>query len=318
MSETAFVVAQLLPKYRNSSLIVNAIGPWYAAACLLQGPGWSTAFAAEEMVLALAFMFGILICLVKIVWNLSIWNEKESSEGTMEGEGGCSRAGSASSKGGLYSKEYWLLQFTHSLHCGWIIDATVVNLSVVVVDQGYGAGDSSVNRGAAYAVNQSDQLTYAIISLCALSLITFYCLSPSSSYSSNDHCKKKKNGSSSRQQQLAEPLSSYFKHLLTKYSNFCSSPSRNLVIVLVQAWALNGIAKQLTAPYDVVIDKFPMIVITAVRDSAKFLSAIVTGFFLSKLCSVIVEAFLTTRRNSERVTEDSKESEQNVVEMNLH
>lgn len=100
--EGVFAVTQMLPNYRESS-VVPAVTPWWLAACLFQVL-WTLAFAQEIIPLALACMLGILVSLLGLAW--------------------------ATDSLKMSCAEYGLLRAPLSLHLGWIIAASAVNISV--------------------------------------------------------------------------------------------------------------------------------------------------------------------------------------------
>jgi hypothetical protein len=101
-----WVIWQMLPSQRNS-LGVTSVGYWYLGVCLMQ-VGWTLSFSWEIMWLSLVFMYAILACLVGMHLPLQRYNK--------------------------IWKGYFLWQFPFSLHLGWIIAASLVNTSVVLVD----------------------------------------------------------------------------------------------------------------------------------------------------------------------------------------
>ena len=96
-------MAQMFPSYRGS-MLVKTITPWWLSACLFQC-AW-TLFAQEIMIGAMICMAGILISLMVGILRLDFLEEMSTSE-------------------------YWLLRAPVSLHCGWIVAATSLNICVV-------------------------------------------------------------------------------------------------------------------------------------------------------------------------------------------
>ena len=108
ISQLVWVVFQVFwPKQRNNAW-VNAIGYNYLWICLAQC-GWTLAFSTEQIYLSVAFMVSILAFLVRAVLQL----------GTVEEA--------------LSIKHYMLWKFPFTIHCGWIVAATIVNANVVLV-----------------------------------------------------------------------------------------------------------------------------------------------------------------------------------------
>eukprot|EP00933_Yihiella_yeosuensis_P063056 TRINITY_DN66111_c0_g1_i1.p1 TRINITY_DN66111_c0_g1~~TRINITY_DN66111_c0_g1_i1.p1 ORF type:complete len:308 (+),score=55.42 TRINITY_DN66111_c0_g1_i1:98-1021(+) len=100
--EGIFTVAQMLPRYRNLDS-VQKTSPWWWATCAFQ-VSWSLFFAQEMITAALVCMLGILFSL------LGALAFGDSVRGT--------------------TSEYWLIKAPFSLHAGWLIAASAVNLSV--------------------------------------------------------------------------------------------------------------------------------------------------------------------------------------------
>jgi len=101
--EAAFAVLQMLPKYRSNKL-VDLVTPGFVGACLAQSC-WNVAFAQEALVLAFIFMLGILAGLVSTIIN---------TDGVA-----------------MTWEEYFCLRGMFSLHGGWIIAASALNLNIV-------------------------------------------------------------------------------------------------------------------------------------------------------------------------------------------
>eukprot|EP00448_Togula_jolla_P013184 CAMPEP_0170603762 /NCGR_PEP_ID=MMETSP0224-20130122/19078_1 /TAXON_ID=285029 /ORGANISM="Togula jolla, Strain CCCM 725" /LENGTH=280 /DNA_ID=CAMNT_0010928651 /DNA_START=102 /DNA_END=941 /DNA_ORIENTATION=+ len=100
--EAVFAVAQMFSPFRDSPVTMR-IAPWWWSACLFQIL-WTIFFAQEMITASLVCMVGILVSLM----------------------------GLAFSTAGLKVSclEYWLLRGPFSVHLGWIIVATAVNVSV--------------------------------------------------------------------------------------------------------------------------------------------------------------------------------------------
>ena len=98
---------QLLPAYRNSTLVVKGVGYNYVAVCLAQVL-WTIFFSAEQIVLSLVAMLSILVPLVFILNRTS--NDRAQS-----------------------TSLYWLLKFPFEIHAAWIMAASLVNFNVVFV-----------------------------------------------------------------------------------------------------------------------------------------------------------------------------------------
>lgn len=137
ISQAIFTVAQLLPKYRSSPLVTEGVGYWYALVCLAQSI-WTISFSLEVNWLAFIFMFTILGFLAQL--NKSQYNIEAPTNG-----------------------QWWLFKFPFQLHIGWIIAASFVNFSVLLV--AYGSDD-----------NMSHQISVAICSLGCVWAIALYVL----------------------------------------------------------------------------------------------------------------------------------------------
>mmetsp|Transcript_58971 Transcript_58971/g.127591 ORF Transcript_58971/g.127591 Transcript_58971/m.127591 type:complete len:281 (+) Transcript_58971:96-938(+) len=100
--EGVFAVAQMSGRFRGSA-VAKAVAPWWWSACVFQVL-WTMTFSQEYISLSLACMIGILVSLLGIA--ASTTNLK------------------------IDCLEYALLRGPFSLHLGWIIAATAVNVSV--------------------------------------------------------------------------------------------------------------------------------------------------------------------------------------------
>jgi len=102
--EGAFAIAQLFPAWRTAST-VGIITPWWVSACVFQ-VAWTIFFAQEVIPGALICMIGILVSLLGGILT-------------------------ADFSGSVPVAEYWLLRAPFSLHAGWIIAATALNICVL-------------------------------------------------------------------------------------------------------------------------------------------------------------------------------------------
>jgi len=102
MWEAVFVLAQFLPPFRQSILVMK-VSPWWWSLCIMQ-IAWTVAFAQEQITLSLIFMLSILGSLLAIA---------RSTDGLR-----------------MTALEYILLRAPFSLQLGWIIAASVVNINV--------------------------------------------------------------------------------------------------------------------------------------------------------------------------------------------
>jgi hypothetical protein len=116
ISEFIFVVVQLLPAFRATPIVAKAIGYDYVSVCISQ-IGWTLAFTFEIIWLSLIFMVAILYFLLSTVNDQYKLSAVEKTS----------------------VRDYVLLKFPFAIHCGWIIAATMVNISAVLVAQNVGA-----------------------------------------------------------------------------------------------------------------------------------------------------------------------------------
>jgi len=101
--EAFFSLVQLLPRYRNNK-VVDLVAPGFVIACLTQST-WNFLFAQELMVVALIFIVGILAGLMlAIVMTDGVHMSWE---------------------------DYICLRGMFSLHGGWIVAATSLNVGIV-------------------------------------------------------------------------------------------------------------------------------------------------------------------------------------------
>jgi hypothetical protein len=108
--QLVWVVFQTVSKQNRNSEWISAIGMGYFRICVAQA-AWTLAFSNEAIWLSLGFMVLILVFLVEAVLSLI---PKQASVG-----------------------DYVLWKLPFTLHCGWILAATVVNLNVVLVAEGF-------------------------------------------------------------------------------------------------------------------------------------------------------------------------------------
>eukprot|EP00546_Thalassionema_frauenfeldii_P008246 CAMPEP_0178914970 /NCGR_PEP_ID=MMETSP0786-20121207/11743_1 /TAXON_ID=186022 /ORGANISM="Thalassionema frauenfeldii, Strain CCMP 1798" /LENGTH=294 /DNA_ID=CAMNT_0020587981 /DNA_START=66 /DNA_END=950 /DNA_ORIENTATION=- len=126
-SQFIFVVAQLLIKKVQSKGAVG-VGYNYIGVCIAQA-AWVIVFNFEIIWLSLPLMLTILYFLLKINVN----QYYDYGESTI--------------------RNFWLFHFPFSIHCGWILAASFVNLNVVLVK---------------YSVGSSIQYYAALVSLLVL------------------------------------------------------------------------------------------------------------------------------------------------------
>jgi translocator protein len=134
IAQALWVAMQFLVPSQRQALGVETVGLNYLYVCLAQA-GWTFAFAWEVIWLSLVFMYAILYFLVWIVF------EQEAQEKQWKG--------------------YFIHQFPFSIHCGWIMAASVVNTNLVLV---------------AYGASTLAQFITACCTLAVLLLVGFYVL----------------------------------------------------------------------------------------------------------------------------------------------
>lgn len=120
IAQGIFTIAQLLPSMRGSDLVqARGLGWSYVIVCLAQIV-WSFFFAYEYIELSVVAMICILVFLVRTVVNQTkvVVEEEETATST---------------------RDFWLLRFPFSIHCGWITAAAFVNFNVLVVKLGASA-----------------------------------------------------------------------------------------------------------------------------------------------------------------------------------
>ena len=101
--EGVFAVAQMFRKYRHNN-VITYMTPFWISACICQC-GWTLAFAQEQIFIAFFCMLGILVSLLVGMYRTDMEPYTIS--------------------------EFWLLRAPFSLHGGWIIAASAVNLCVL-------------------------------------------------------------------------------------------------------------------------------------------------------------------------------------------
>lgn len=136
LSQGAFSLIQLLPRFRASPMVRDGVGYWYCAVVGTQ-IGWTFAFAYEVIPLSLMFMLLIWISLVALLYR-QYHTESDGSPW-----------------------EFWALRFPFAVHAGWITAASALNVNVQLV---------SMDRAA------DVQLGVAIVSLAVLHAVSVWVL----------------------------------------------------------------------------------------------------------------------------------------------
>ncbi|CAM9767129.1 unnamed protein product, partial [Phaeothamnion confervicola] len=113
-AETAFVVWQGLPANHGARVVADGVGPFFAAACVLQAV-WSVAFAQELLSLSAVILVALAASLFLAVRGLAPFK-----------------------KSGASAVEYLLVHFPIGLHAGWVCAAALVNVNLALVGAGVG------------------------------------------------------------------------------------------------------------------------------------------------------------------------------------
>lgn len=103
LAQLVWCIVQLLPAFRGDALVM-AVGWNYVLVCVAQ-IGWTISFSMEIIWLSLVCMLAILFFLVRIV--------RAQRDSDLRG--------------------YVLFKFPFSIHTGWIVAASFVNISVLLV-----------------------------------------------------------------------------------------------------------------------------------------------------------------------------------------
>jgi hypothetical protein len=103
LAQLVWSIVQLLPAFRGDPLVI-AVGWNYVLVCVAQ-IGWTISFSMEIIWLSLVCMLAILFFLVRIV--------RAQGDSDLRG--------------------YMLLKFPFAIHTGWIMAASLVNISVLLV-----------------------------------------------------------------------------------------------------------------------------------------------------------------------------------------
>lgn len=109
LAQAAFTVAQLLPNKRGTPIVQEGVNDFYIGACICQII-WSFCFGHEYITLSFLAMVGILVMLFKLFKSSEQIEVQEES-----------------------TLDYFLFRFPFTVHLGWIIVASLVNLNVLFV-----------------------------------------------------------------------------------------------------------------------------------------------------------------------------------------
>lgn len=102
--EGVFAIGQMTPQLRDSKVVRTMTG-WWLSACAFQ-VAWTPFFAQEVIVVALICMLGILASLVCGILATDFLVKE------------------------LNARDFWILRAPFSLHAGWIVAASLLNLNV--------------------------------------------------------------------------------------------------------------------------------------------------------------------------------------------
>jgi hypothetical protein len=103
----------MFPSFRGHPLIQEGVSYWYLATCLTQA-GWAFASAFEVIWLSMVFLAALFITLFVIAYRQYYqFNNTEKPEKCCD---------------------FWLFILPFTLHFGWIICATLLNVNIVVVN----------------------------------------------------------------------------------------------------------------------------------------------------------------------------------------
>ncbi|CAJ1951280.1 unnamed protein product [Cylindrotheca closterium] len=111
LAQLIWAVAQLLPAYRACDLVINGVGWNYVWICIAQ-IAWTGFFAQEYILNSMIAMIFILIPLMIVLFRFRnhMTNDNQS---------------------------YFLLKLPFETHAAWIMAASLVNFSILLVDMGW-------------------------------------------------------------------------------------------------------------------------------------------------------------------------------------
>mmetsp|Transcript_14054 Transcript_14054/g.30524 ORF Transcript_14054/g.30524 Transcript_14054/m.30524 type:complete len:386 (+) Transcript_14054:379-1536(+) len=113
ISQLIFAFAQIMPKYRTQPQVKDGVKFYYLATCGFQII-WTILFSSQLFWGSFVAMLGILVMLTALL---------------------DSQASATSDKSW---KEFWLFRFPFQIHYAWIVAATLVNVSVALVEMDAG------------------------------------------------------------------------------------------------------------------------------------------------------------------------------------
>eukprot|EP00526_Cylindrotheca_closterium_P018828 CAMPEP_0113625328 /NCGR_PEP_ID=MMETSP0017_2-20120614/13082_1 /TAXON_ID=2856 /ORGANISM="Cylindrotheca closterium" /LENGTH=369 /DNA_ID=CAMNT_0000535437 /DNA_START=14 /DNA_END=1123 /DNA_ORIENTATION=- /assembly_acc=CAM_ASM_000147 len=111
LAQLIWAVAQLLPAYRACDLVINGVGWNYVWICIAQIV-WTGFFAQEYILNSMIAMIFILIPMMIVLFRLK--NHMADDH-----------------------QSYFLLKFPFETHAAWIMAASLINFSMLLVDMGW-------------------------------------------------------------------------------------------------------------------------------------------------------------------------------------
>lgn len=130
-----FAAAQMIPTFSARPAVQEGVRYFFFYACLAQ-IAWTFFFTFRLFILAFLAMIVLLFSLVSLLLSQFLAEHRERHS----------------------RREFWLLRFPFSLHCGWVFVTTAVSLNV------------DINHGA------GEEVAAAIVSLALLLLVAFFFL----------------------------------------------------------------------------------------------------------------------------------------------
>lgn len=107
MSQAAFTIAQMLPKFRSKP-VVQEMKYYWLFVCLAQS-AWSIFFGYEMIAVAMVAIFMIFFGLLAVVLKQYFANLERTLV------------------------EFWLFRFPFMIHCGWLTAASILNVNLVFI-----------------------------------------------------------------------------------------------------------------------------------------------------------------------------------------
>lgn len=145
----AYAVVQALPKQSSNAKLLS-IAPWFIASSVFNGV-WILAWQYGVLGLSVLFMFGLLGSLIGIYIRLN-----PQTDG-----------------------DWWIVRQTFSVYLGWIIVATIVNVSAALVGWAWNGGGVSADVWAVLLIAIALVLGFAFVRLAGdttISLVLIWAL----------------------------------------------------------------------------------------------------------------------------------------------